>query len=132
MSAATVTLIAAVVASIVGFGTFIHLFLMVLRWPTATGTVVGNTTQARSTQDTQYAHFPIIEFTSTNGQRFQVNGDIGLSEEWPIGKKLELRYRSSNPNHTTTMKGWQRLLFSAVFIGFAIVSWYAWLTMEIS
>ena len=127
MSVATVTLIAAIVATMVGVGTFFHYFLMVLRWPRATGTVVGNVSQLRSTDGFEYAQFPRIEFEAADGQTYAVQGDIGRSDEWPIGQKIALRYRASNPNHTTIAKGWQRFLFSLVFIGFAAASWYAWL-----
>ncbi len=130
MSVATVTLIAALVASVVGLGTFVHLFLLASRWPQASGRVVGNVTQMRSTPGNDYAYFPRIEFRAADGKTYEVRGDIGLNEEWPLGQAVELRYRAANPNHTTTMKAWQRLLFSAVFIGFAIASWYAWLDMR--
>lgn len=126
MSEATITLIAAAAFTIVGVGTFFHLFLMVFRWPRTTGTVIGNVTDLRSTEHNEYAYFPIIEFQAANGKTYEVRGDIGLNDEWPIGQKVELRYRASNPNHTTTMKGWQRLLFSAVFLFLGIACWYAW------
>lgn len=127
MSEATITLIAAIVATFVGVGTFFHYFLMVLRWPRAIGTVIGNIAKLRSTDANHYAHFPRIEFQAANGMTYKVQGDIGLNDEWPIGQRVEIRYRAANPNHTTIMKAWQRLIFSAVFIGFAIACWYAWL-----
>lgn len=129
MSVAAVTLIAAVVATVIGVGTFCHLFLMVMRWPRATGTVVGNVTERRSIHMTQYAYFPRIEFEAADGRTYEVRGDIGLDDEWPLGRKVDLRYRPSNPNHTTTMKGWQRLVFSLFFVGLAVACWYAWLDM---
>ncbi len=127
MSEATVTLIAAIASTFVGVGTFFHFFLMVIRWPHATGTVIGNVAQLRSTDGNEYAHFPLIEFRAANGKAYEVRGDIGLNDEWPIGQRVELRYRTANPKHATIMKGWQRLAFSAVFLGFAIACWYAWL-----
>ncbi len=130
MSVATITLIAAVTSTLIGVGTFFHFFLMVFRWPRATGTVIGNVAQLRSTVGTEYAHFPRIEFRAANGKTYEVQGDIGLNDEWPIGQRVELRYRAINPKHTTIMKGWQRLIFSVVFIGFAIASWYAWLDLS--
>ena len=125
MSVATITLIAAIASSVVGVGTFFHLFLWAMRWPQTTGTVVGNVTDLRSTGANDYAYFPRIEFQAANGHKYEVNGDIGLNDSWPIGQKIKLRYRPANPNHTTTMKAWQRLLFSSVFIGFGIACWYA-------
>lgn len=126
MSEATITLIVAAAATIIGAGTFVHLFLMAFKWPRTIGNVIGNVTDLRSTEANEYAYFPIIEFKAANGKTYEVRGDIGLNDEWPIGQKVELRYRASNPNHTTTMKGWQRLLFSAVFLFFGIAFWYAW------
>ena len=129
MSETTIILIAALAFSFVGVGTFFHLFLMVFRWPSATGTVIGNVAQLRSTDANEYAHFPRIEFQAADGKTYEIQGDIGLNDEWPIGQRVKLRYRAANPKHTTIMKGWQRLTFSAVFIGFAIGCWYAWFGM---
>ena len=129
MSEATITLIAAIAFSLIGVGTFFHYFLMVFLWPRATGTVTGNVTDLRSSDGTEYAYFPRIEFQAANGETQEVRGDIGLNDEWPIGQKVKLRYRAANPKHATIMKGWQRLIFSGVFIGFAIACWYAWLGM---
>ena len=126
MSEATITLIAAVVATVIGVGTFFHYFLSVLRWPRATGQVVGNTAELRSGDGGGYAYFPQIEFRASDGKTYEVRGDFGRNDEWPIGQRVELRYRASNPNHATIAKAWQRLLFSAVFLFFAIASWYAW------
>jgi hypothetical protein len=126
MSEAAITLIAAITSTVVGIGTFFHFFLWIFWWPRATGTVTGNVTNLRSTDGTEYAYFPLIEFRAANGKTYEVQGDIGLNDEWPIGQKVGLRYRATNPNHATIMKGWQRLIFSAVFICFAIACWYAW------
>ncbi len=132
MSVTTVTLIAAIVATILGVGTFFHLFLLASRWPRATGRVVGNMAQRRSDEGERYAYFPKIEFAAADGKVYEVRGDVGLNQEWPIGQLVALRYRAANPNHTTTMKGWQRLLFSAVFLGFAAALWYAWLSKSLT
>ena len=131
MSVATITLIAAIAATFIGVGSFFHYFLMIFRWPRATGTVTGNVADLRSTEGNEYAHFPRIEFQAANGKTYEVKGDIGLNNEWPIGHRVELRYRTSNPKHISIAKGWQRLIFSAVFIGFAIACWYAWLGMSL-
>jgi hypothetical protein len=126
MSVAIITLIAAIAFTVVGVGTFFHYFLWILWWPRATGTVTGNVTGLRSTEGTEYAHFPRIEFRAADGKTYEVQGDIGRNEDWPIGQKVKLRYRAANPNHATIMKGRQRLIFSAVFVGFAVACWYAW------
>lgn len=126
MSVETVTLIAAIAATVVGVGTFFHYFLTVLRWPKTTGTVVGNVSQMRSIDKSEPAHFPRIAFTAADGKDYEVRGDIGLNEEWPIGLAVTLRYRAANPNHATIAKSWQRLLFSLVFIAFAVVMWLVW------
>ena len=131
MSEDTITMIAAIAFTVIGVGSFFHLFLMVLRWPRATGRVIGNLAQLRSTGGNEYAHFPKIEFRAMDGKTYEVRGDIGLNDEWPIGQNIEVRYRAANPNHTTVMKGWQRLIFSTVFIGFAIACWYAWSQMPL-
>ncbi|HMB76692.1 MAG TPA: DUF3592 domain-containing protein [Kiloniellaceae bacterium] len=126
MSETTVTLVAAIVSTVIGVGAFFHYFLSILRWPRATGTVVGNVAKLRSTEGTRYAYFPRIAFQAANGQAYDVQGDIGLSDPWPIGRNVALRYRAANPNHTTIAKWWQRLIFSAVFLCFAAALWYAW------
>ncbi|MEM7170171.1 MAG: DUF3592 domain-containing protein [Pseudomonadota bacterium] len=131
MSVETVTLIAATIGTLVGVGTFFHFFLMVMRWPQATGKVVGNTSELRSLDTgTDYVFFAQIQFQASDGKTYQVKGDIGLNDEWPLGKAVSLRYRRYNPNHATTMKNWQRLLFSVVFLGFAAACWYAWSDMR--
>ena len=130
MSEATVTLISAIACTVVGIGTFFHYFLSILRWPHATGTVTGNVADLRSFEGTHYAYFPRIEFQAANGKTYEVRGDVGLNDEWPIGQKVALRYRRANPNHTTIAKDWQRLIFSAVFICFAVAFWYAWSGMS--
>lgn len=129
MSETTITLIAAIASTIVGVSAFFLYFLMVIWWPRATGTVTGNVTDLRSTDGTEYAYFPLIEFQAADGKTYKTKGDMGLNDEWPVGQKIELRYRAANPNHTSTAKWWQRLIFSAVFIGFAVALWYAWLGM---
>jgi hypothetical protein len=129
MSEVTVTLIAAIASTIVGIGAFFHYFLLIFWWPRATGTVIGNITDLRSTDGNEYAYFPRIEFQAADGKIYETKGDIGLNDEWPVGQRIDLRYRAANPNHTSTAKWWQRLIFSAVFICFAVALWYAWLGM---
>jgi Protein of unknown function (DUF3592) len=128
LSTAIVTLIAAVVASVIGVGTFFNFFLGPRRWPRASGRVVGNVAERRS-RGRGYAHFPRIAFRAGDGRDYEVRGDIGRSDEWPLGQQVTLRYRASDPRQTTLLAGWQRLLFSAVFLGLAVACWYAWLEM---
>ena len=130
MSEAIITLIAAIAFTVVGIGTFFHYFLSIIWWPRATGTVTGNVTDRRSTDGTDYAYFPCIEFQATDGKTYEVRGDIGLNDEWPIGQRVKLRYRATNPNHTSIAKGWQRFFVSVAFICFAAACWYAWLGMS--
>ena len=129
MSEVTVTLIAAIASTIVGIGAFFLYFLRVVWWPRATGTVIGNITDLRSTDGNEYAYFPRIEFQAADGKIYETKGDTGLNDEWPVGQRIDLRYRAANPNHTSTAKWWQRLIFSTVFICFAVALWYAWLGM---
>ncbi len=132
MSVASITLIAAVAFTVVGVGTFIHFYVMVLRWPRATGEVTGNVTQARSFGANEHAHFPRIKFQAADGQHYEIQGDIGLNEEWPLGLKVDLRYRAADPSQATIMKSWQRLAFASVFIAFALLAWYAWLAVPLN
>ncbi len=126
MSEEAITLVAAIGATIVGVGAFFHYFLWVYAWPQATGTVIGNVADLRSTDGNDYAYFPRVAFQAADGNMYEFRGDIGLNDEWPIGQAVALRYRAANPRHATIMKGWQRLLFSLVFIGFGAALWYAW------
>ena len=80
MSEAAVTLIAAITSTVVGIGTFFHYFLWICWWPRATGTVTGNVASLRSTEDTQYAYFPSLEFQAANGKRYEVQGDFVLMD----------------------------------------------------
>lgn len=127
MSVETITLIAAIAATIIGVGAFVHIFLMVNTWPRASGKVVGNDAQLSSSDgQNRYAFFPRIEFTAADGRSYEVRGDIGLTDEWPLGQSVILRYCASDPRKATIMKAWQRLLFACVFLGFAGASWGAW------
>ena len=128
MSEQNITLIAAVVSTIIGLGAFFHLFLMVNGWPRTTGRVVGNEA-SRTGHDGhhRYAYFPRVAFVAADGIEYEIKGDIGRHAEWPIGQIVDLRYRRSNPNHASIMKGWQRLLFAAAFLGVAIACWGVWL-----
>ena len=90
--------------------------------------MVGNDAQrSNSNASESYAFFPRIEFQAADGKRYEARGDIGLNDEWPLGKTVKLRYCASDPRKATIMKAWQRLLFAAVFLGFAAASWGAWL-----
>jgi hypothetical protein len=126
MSEAFITLIAAVAFTVVGIGTFFHYFLIIFRWPHATGTVTGNVSELRSFDGNEYAYFPLIEFQAADGKTYEIRGDIGQNNEWPIGQRIKLRYRAINPNHTSTAIWWQRLTFSVVFLCFSAALWYAW------
>ena len=130
MTVETVTLIAATIATIVGVGTFFHYFLMICHWPRAMGRVVGNISQMRSTEGTKYAWFPRVEFLAGDGNTYEITGDMGLNDEWPLGQPVALRYRAANPNHASILKNWLRFLFSAVFLGFAGALWYARASMK--
>lgn len=129
LSETNITLFAAIAFSVVGIGTFLHFFLMVLMWPRANGIIVANCVKPGTIKAHNDAYFPVVEFIAADGKKYQINGDIGLRKEWPIGQKMLLCYRSSNPGHATIMKSWQRMLFSMVFIAFAVASWYAWFGM---
>ncbi len=126
MTEEAVTLVAAIAFSIVGAGALFHYYLMVAAWPLAVGRVIGNEAEKRTDHGfDEYAYFPRIEFTAADGNAYAVKGDIGKTEEWPIGELVRLHYRPSNPNHTSIASGWQRLVFAGAFVGFAIASWFA-------
>ena len=115
MSVATITLIAAIASTVVGVGTFFHFFLMVIRWPRATGTVTGNVAQLRSTDGNEYAHFPRIEFQAASGKTYEVQGDIGLNDEadWAEGRVALPRGQPEAHNHHEGMAAAD--LFSRVY-----------------
>lgn len=128
MTEETITLVAAIAFTAVGLGAFIHLFLMVNGWPRASGQVVGNEAQLRSSEGADdYAFFPRVAFMAADGKSYEFRGDIGLSEEWPIGQAVRLSYCASDPGKATILKDWQRLLFAGIFMGFAAAFWGAWL-----
>lgn len=127
MSHETIVLIVAIVASIIGVGTFFHYFLMVAGWPRAAGKVIGNTSRFSSHDSgTSYSFFPIIEFRAADEKTYEVMGDVGKQKEWPVGTVVPLQYRPANPNHTTIAKGWQRCLFSLFFLAGAVVTWHVY------
>jgi len=86
MSEVTVTLIAAIACTIVGIGTFFHYFLLIFRWPRATGTVIGNVAELRSTDGNEYAYFPRIEFQAANGKSYEVRGISGSMMSGRLGR----------------------------------------------
>ena len=128
MSHDTIVLIVAVISTVIGVGAFFHLFLTVNGWPRAQGRVIGNHAARSGTQHANmYSYFPLVAFVAADGVSYEIKGDIGLNKEWPIGKIVEVRYRKSNPNHASIMKGWQRLLFAGAFLAAAVVTWGVWL-----
>jgi len=129
MSTETLVLLAAIAMTIIGVGTFCHYFLWVaVYWPRTSGKVVGNeAVRHRQNLGEQYAYYPRLEFIATDGRTHKVRGDIGRPREWPLGRIVPLRYRPDNPNRATIARGWQRLVFSGVFLGFAVASWVVWL-----
>ena len=66
-----------------------------------------------------------VTVAAADGRTYEVRGDLGRSQEWPLGQAVELRYKRSDPKQTSTAKGWQRLLFALVFLGFAVACWAA-------
>jgi len=120
----TVVWIAAVAASIIGFGFLLHSTYIALKWPKATGHVTGNkasTAHHDSGQSTVY--FADITFTANDRRDYTVRGDVGTHKPWQIGEPIKVHYKPSNPAHAMTMKPWQRLIFAGFFIGAAIVCW---------
>lgn len=126
MSTETLTLITAVALTVIGVGAFFHYFIWVGTWPRTSGKVVGNEARkAAHHQHDQYSYFPRVEFIAADGRTYEVRGDVGRNAEWPLGWIVSLRYRPGNPNHASIAKDWQRLVFAGVFLGFAVVTWWA-------
>ncbi len=128
MSTETLTLIVAIVLTVIGVGAFGHYFVWVGTWPRTSGKVVGN--DARKSghhRHDQYSYFPRVEFIAADGQTYEVRGDVGRNTEWPLGWIVGVRYRPTNPNHASIAKDWQRLVFAGAFLSFAVASWWAWL-----
>jgi len=127
MDTETITLIAALAATIIGLGALVHLVAMVQRWPRAVGEVTDNIAEwAHHGSGKSAVYFARIAFTDASGQSFSVKGDIGRRSPWPTGEKVTVRYHAANPNHATSMNLWQRLLFAGVFGFFAVMLWLAW------
>lgn len=129
MSTETLIFLAAIALTVIGVGAFGHYFLWVgVCWPRTSGKVVGNeAVRRREPLSEQYAYYPRLEFIAADGRTHKVRGDIGRPQEWPLGRIVALRYRPANPDHATIAKGWQRLVFAGVFLGFAVASWVVWL-----
>ena len=120
----TVTWIAAVVASIIGFGSLFHMTYIANYWPKAIGRVVGNIGGiSHHDSGSSDIYFAEIEFTASDGQTYKVKGDIGLQKPWDIGKAIPLHYKAKNPNHVLTWNFWQRMLFSFGFIAPVLLLW---------
>ncbi len=127
MDTSTITLIAAIAATIIGLGALVHLVAIVQRWPQALAEVTGNIAEwAHDDAGKTAVYFAELAFTDAAGQSFTVKGDIGRRKPWVVGEKLTIRYRAANPNHATSMNLWQRLLFAGVFGFFAVMLWLAW------
>ncbi len=124
MVGVTVTWIAAVIASIIGFGSFFHMSYIASHWPKTSGRVVGNIGGiANYDSGSSDIYFAEIQFMAANGQTYKVKGDIGLHKPWPIGKTIPLHYMAKNPNHVLTWNFWQRMLFSFAFIAPGLLCW---------
>lgn len=121
-----VTWIAALVSTLIGFGTLIHFSWIAARWPTTTGRIVGNNAKRSHGgpgRPSTTSYFPEIAFYARTGKEVIVSGDVGKPEPYPIGSAIKVWYRPSNPGHAMTMTWWQRLVFSLFFVAVAAVCW---------
>lgn len=120
----TVIWIAAVVASVVGFGFLVHSTYIAWKWPKAMGQVVGNIADtAHNDSGSSTVYFAEIGFRARDGRDYTVRGDVGHQKPWQIGTPLKVHYKPGNPAHAMSLTLWQRLVFSGVFIAMALLLW---------
>ncbi len=120
----TVVWIAAIAASIIGFGFLLHSTYIAWKWPKAMGHVTGNkATTAHQDSGQSIVYFAVITFTANDRRDYTVRGDVGTHKPWQIGEAIKVHYKPGNPAHAMTMRPWQRLFFSGFFIAAAIVCW---------
>lgn len=120
----TVVWIAAVAASIIGFGFLLHSTYIAWKWPKATGRVVDNiATTSHQDSGSSPVYFAKITFTAMDRRDYTVRGDVGHQKPWRIGDPVRVHYKPGNPAHAMTMKLWERLVFSGFFIAAAVVCW---------
>ncbi|MEM7424667.1 MAG: DUF3592 domain-containing protein [Pseudomonadota bacterium] len=126
MDETAIVWIAAVVASLIGFGSLFHFSWIARTWPRATGRVVDNCAEYSKGGDAggvSVAYFPRIEFQAGGGTTHVVKGDVGRRKPAAIGEKIQLWYKPSNPQHAMTMKLPARLMFSGAFIAVGTACW---------
>ena len=120
----TIIWIAAIFATVVGFGFLAHSSYIAWAWPKAMGRVVGNRSDiAHRDSGESIVYFAEILFRAGDGRDYRVSGDVGRQQPWPLGTPIRLHYKAANPRHAMTMTLWQRLIFAGAFIGFATVIW---------
>ncbi|WP_407874949.1 DUF3592 domain-containing protein [Qipengyuania nanhaisediminis] len=124
---------AAIIASVIGWGSLFHFAWIVRHWPHAQGRVIDNIAEwshgdagmARSA-----AYFPVIAFLAGN-QPHQARGGVGKRKPWAIGTEVNLHYNPANPDHLLDLNAWQRAVFSGAFIAFGAAAFAAamgWVT----
>ena len=116
--------ISAVLSSLIGVGFLLHSTYIARYWPKAIGRVTANTSSIShhdSGQSTVY--FALIKFRAADGQDYEIRSDVGQQKPWSLGQDIMVHYKPTQPNHAMTMRLWERLVFSGVFIAFAIVCW---------
>lgn len=121
-----ITWIAALLTSVIGFGSLVHLQIVASTWPTSLGRVIGNVKKRNHggpNSPSTTSFFPKIEFVTGTGAVHQVCGDIGLRNPYEIGQPIKVWFKPSNPNHAMTMNRLQRFLFSGAFIAISIPLW---------
>ena len=124
MDETTVAWIAAIVFSVIGWGSLIHFSWIVRSWPKARGRVVDNIAEwshGDAAMPRSAVYFPQIEF-STGSTSHRARGGVGKNRPWKIGTPVELYFKPSNPDHLLDLNWWQRLFFSGAFIAFGAAS----------
>jgi len=119
--------LAALGFTVAGIGGIVRLYLVVNRWPSATGKVVASARRLDTRWgNARYANFALISFRAADGGTYEVQGDYGRRYPWQIGETVSLRYDPTDPNKTTNLPRWQRLALPSTFVFFAVLCWIAW------
>ncbi|MCH9806179.1 MAG: DUF3592 domain-containing protein [Alphaproteobacteria bacterium] len=120
----TVIWIAAVVSSIIGFGSLFHMSYIARYWPKATGRVCGNQNRiAHYDCGSGTVYVADVRFEAEDGRCYTIKSDVGLQQPWTVGDTITVHYKPANPNQAMIMTFWERILFSAAFIAPALTCW---------
>lgn len=116
--------IAAVVSSIIGAGSLLHMSYIAHYWRKARGRVTDNLRSiAHHESGSGWVYFARIAFEAADGKSYTVRSDVGHQKPWTIGDAVTVHYKPGNPAHAMTLTFSQRVMFSGFFIIVALVCW---------